>query len=61
MNNVSLNFTIVMQYLWDELHRVYYWDSIPFTLWDICTCGMIVSVFALFLQRIVFIYKTRDV
>lgn len=60
MNNVSYNLALIMEYLWQELNRVYYWDSIPFTLWDIVTCGFIVSVFALFLERIVFIYKNHD-
>lgn len=58
MNTVSYNLSMIFNALWVELTRVYYWDNLPFTLWDIATCGLIVSVMAVFLRRIVFFWKS---
>lgn len=51
---------MVMDKVWFMLHYTFYWDGIPFTLWDVAYCGLIVSVFALFLERIVFAWRSRS-
>ena len=60
MNTVTTDLTLIFNHLWFELTRVYYWDTIPFTLWDIASCGLIVSVMVAFLRRIVFFWKHDD-
>lgn len=56
----SSDFAMIMDKIWSILHYTFYWDNIPFTLWDVAYCGLIVSVFAMFLKEIVFVWRSRN-
>lgn len=57
MNNIPENLRMVFALIWNALQYTFYFGNKPFTLWDIMTCGFIVTIFGEFLSHIVLFWE----